>query len=295
MKIVNISTNDFANFSYDISQALKSVGFDSDSYCLNKHPFDYPEQSTLITTEDVLQRVKDADIINIMHSDTALYEIVKSLNKRVYVWHTGTHYRIQHNHYNAVFKNCKPIIALGEFKQWCPKAEYVVGAMRNIDPFYGGKTLSHFPSNPEVQGTKQIDQMMLQVENKDWTFRCETNKVGYIEQMERMKDCSIYIEMFALRNNGLPYGSWGITCLEAAMMGKLVVTNHTTYDVYKEVYGSHPLFIPHTGGDFCILIHKLLNLPDWQRKELQEKTRQWVIDNHSYEATGKRLQQLYEL
>lgn len=118
-----------------------------------------------------------------------------------------------------------------------------------------------------------------------------SNNVDYAEHLNRVRDCAVYVELFAMTQNNRPYGSWGISCLEAAAMGKVVMTCHETSQVYREVYGETPLII---SSDELEFKNNLMYLATHSTTKLKKATRKWVEDNHSYEATGNRVKQILE-
>jgi len=288
MRVINICVEDHANFSYDNAQALRSIGVECDSFKIAKHPFNYPNESTIVTVEEMAELVNEYDVVQIMHSAIFTFPI----DKPKCVWHTGTTYRINHQGINECFKGVKPIIALGEFAVLAPpNYEYVVGAV-DVDkytPDYSKTGFAHYPSNPDIKGTKDIVNMF---EECGVELKYSTEKVTYEEQLERMQDCNMYVELFATHQWGKPYGSWGITALEAAAMGKIVITCHTTEEVYKKTYGETQLFIANTREEFLDVISDLTMNVNYIPQQML--TRQWVEDNHSYQATGKRVKQILE-
>lgn len=288
MKVLNICYEDHANFSYDNSLALQSVGVECDSVKTRSHPFNYAKQSDVKTMGEIQAMIEGYDVVQVMHSSLLPFPI----KKPQVVWHTGTIYRMGHASLNHVFKGVKPIIALGEFTVLCPEAEYVVGAVDTSvfkPTFTHGNTFAHYPSDPLVKGSSYITTMCaMEGVNLDYSF----DKVDYSAQLERMDYCDIYIELFALIQHGKPYGSWGITALEAAAMGKVVMTCHTTKDVYERVYGESELVVSNTESEFKSNLNKWKNSPDIVGKKVA--TRLWVERNHSYAATGERVKKILE-
>lgn len=288
MKVLNICYEDHANFSYDNSIALRSVGVECDSVKTRSHPFNYAKQSDVKTMDEIQAMVEQYDVVQIMHSSLLPFKITKPH----VVWHTGTIYRMGFSSLNAVFKGVKPIIALGEFAALCPEAEYVVGAV-DVDKykptFRHGNQFAHFPSDPLVKGSSYITTMCSQ---EGVELNTSLERVDYSAQIERMDNCDIYIELFALVQFARPYGSWGITALEAAAMGKVVMTCHTTQHVYERVYGESELVISNDEQQFRANLREWKNSPDVIGKKVA--TRLWVERNHSYKATGERVKKILE-
>ena len=109
---------------------------------------------------------------------------------------------------------------------------------------------------------------------------------------KKLRDCPgyfVYIELFKPILEGNPYGSFGIQALEAAAMGKSVVTQNMNEDVYFNEYGFCRLMLANNETDFKDIVELLDKSSPDEIKNLQEETRQWVVDNHSYKSTGLKL------
>lgn len=293
MRVLNISHQDFANFSYSNSMALKSVGVDCVSVTLDKHPFDYPEHSSVVSLEDMVELAKQVDVVQFFHDNISLFNMITPYckGKKLIAYHTTSLYRRDYQRLNQLMNpfihravNCMP-----EFMGKGAKNEvYMVGA---VDSEYL-KTfkkepkrpyiIGHYPSNPEVKGTKKIIELMKEVpgEGELYEFRYSTEQVSYQDQLKRIGECDIYIEMFTEKDGlGSEYGNFGITALESSAMGKVVFTQHNNSNVYQKNYGLNPLITNITiplHGEFYDMINdtQLLNL--W-----------WIERNHSYKSSGE--------
>lgn len=173
--------------------------------------------------------------------------------------------------------------------------KYVVsGIDKNIyKPKEIGKKLviGHYPSNPEVKGTNEIIEMLKPFRDT-FEIRIGLKQVSHAEQLQRMAECDIYIELFKPELNGREYGCFGVTALEASMMGKLVITMDLQDRIYKEEYGNHPFVTVRNKYQFQSAIEDAGKYYD---QAMSDKIRQDTIDRHSYEATGQRLKQLLRL
>jgi hypothetical protein len=310
MKVVNLSYSDYANFGYYNAMALRSVGIEADAYTTIPHVFGYANQAQVVN-QNLLPRIMDkADVIQIMHSDRMIFRYVhhrlktKSIRPvKIIVWHTGTRYRQFPERYNELFNPYvdKSIIALGEFEKLGAKNMEYIAPCINTDEFVPGYgvnqpiVIGHFPSNPDVKGTESIKAVVQKLQAKypnAFHFDYSVQRVGYEEQKKRMQRCDIYVEMCNNYQKGKTYGSWGTTALEAAAMGKVVVTNHLHIDLYERNYGSCKLFVANSMDalfkelEFLILCHpsRIINF--------KKASRQWVEEKHSYKATGERMKKI---
>ncbi|MCK4521140.1 MAG: hypothetical protein KAU20_01105 [Nanoarchaeota archaeon] len=304
MKVLNISTDDYANFAHDNAGALRSVGVDCLDIKTHPHVFNYPTESQIMDAQQIRQMALQADIIQIFHSDITILNIVKDLKKRIIVYHTGTRYRIGSSHLNATFNPHveMSIIALGEFNGLGAKNQkYLVGAVDNTNilpaaPVDSMLIIAHYPSSPKVKGTAKIQEMITEISrHHDFIWNCSTEIVPYAEQLKRIRDCDIYVELFKPQLNGRTYGSWGITALEAAAAGKIVVTQNLNHDFYLANYQDCALVICNTETDFLNNINTLLNLSSGDIRKFQERSQKWIQNYHSPEATGMQLIKILDI
>jgi|GEM_PF-6772648 len=137
MKVLNVSVNDYANFSHDNAKALRSIGVDCVDLKTHKHSFNYPSQSTIANRNAIITEMIASDIIQIFHTDTTLLEWAKGLGKKVIMYHTGTRYRRKPEYYNSVINPYVDLCinALPEFMGLGAKSErYLVGAV-DVPPY----------------------------------------------------------------------------------------------------------------------------------------------------------------
>lgn len=298
MRILIVSNHDHANFAHDTANALRAAGSNCDDVKLHPHKYGYKSQSTVMRDEQIQRMVSKYDIVMVMHSDPFIFHFVKKGNpKRLAVWHTGSLYRQNPKKFNDLFNPFVDVsfIALGEFSGLGAKNEvYSVGAIdtHRIKPLKeeisSPVKIYHLPSNPGVKGTDKILEMINEID-QEFDFYYMTENREYEEQLEYMQDSDIYIELFAPTQTGKPYGSWGITALEAAAMGKAVITQQFTVEVYEKTYGCPPgLVLAHSEDEFKQKISSLIESPSLL-KTRQENARKWVEQFHSMEATGKNI------
>ncbi len=311
MKIINLSWDDWANFSYNNAAAMRSIGIDAQSFKRRPHVFGYEKECAVVTSEQIKKEIDKADIVQLMHSDHTYLQYCVAKGKRIVVYHTGTGYRLNPVTCNQIFnpyvERC--FTDQCEFIGTGMKNETYIATAIDTDKFQPKEwitkrpyIMAHYPSNPDVKGTKAINEMIseLAASQKDFSgleYRVNIDKVGHQEQMNRMQACDIYIELFAPTQYGKPYGCYGVTAFEAAALGKIVVTQNIRQDVYRKAYGIDqcPLFIANTKQDFKIVIDTLNDASEEILGALQRQSRQWIIENHSYEATGQRLKSLLKI
>lgn len=298
MKVLNISTDDYANFAHDNANALRSVGVECKDVKLNAHVFKYKNESRIIHSSNIDAYVKEADVVQIFHSDSRILNSIVKHKKRIIVYHTGSRYRANPELYNELFNPYveRSVIALCEFEGLGSKNEtYLCGAIdfqsSRTKPTGRRKIIAHYPSNAEVKGTDTINKLIVACERR-FIYKHSEQLVSHSSQKRRMEECDIYIELLKPSIDGKEYGSWGITALEAASMGKVVVTQNLHNDVYERVYGRCPLILVKDEMDFVAKINELTALSAQRLNEIKDETKAWFIKNHTYKATGNRIKEL---
>ena len=285
MKVVNICVDDHANFMWNIHKSLLTVGIDSYAYKLNPHPFNYPEQAYLINPN--LLRTLEADIILIHHSD---WELEKHFTDRIAYFHTGTKFRTMKQSIIPMVNYAElNLIALPEFHNVGLKNEhYVIGAVEEPNGSIGTEyKFGHFPSNPDVKGTETIIRAFNET---SVPLTWSTDKVGYEEQLERMRKAQVIVELFNPMLGGNFYGSFGMTALEAASYRKVVLTQNVTgQELYKRTYGDCELVICNTYNE---LKQNILKYNSIDIHEKANETYLWWRAKHSPAATGQRIAEL---
>jgi len=295
--ILFLTFNDYSNLCFNFSESLNSIGVKSQALTLSSHPFGYEKQAIKVGLMGMMEAMESADTIIIGHSSIHL---LKSLSdqlkgKKVWVLHTGTPYRQAPESMNEEFN---PIVTgtltdSPEFMSLGAKnIHYIAGAIDTNKILFSTHknkelTFAHYPSNPANKGTAQIKNMMAEFPVK---FICDETILPHEENLKRISECDVYIELFAPKQRGKEYGSFGVTAFEAAAIGKVVITNSLYDSVYEEAYGSSELVIANTESDFKGCVHQLMQLQDLTH--IKEINRLWIQKKHSYPATGTYLNNL---
>lgn len=291
--IVLASSHDYSNLLHNQANALRSIGVDAVDVTLHRHELKYPTQSRVVSRQTLSQLTREAELVIIGHS----CPVILSLNKcRKYaVYHSGTRYRERPEHFNKLFRGAfltlsdqTEFMSLGNHK-------YIVSA---IDPALyqptsrkpGKLIIGHFPSNPEVKGTADIIRMLEPFKN-DFEIRIDTKVLPYEKNLQRIREVDIYIELFKPELDGKPYGCFGVTALEATMMGKTVITQDLEYNSHNNVYQSHPFYCATSESTFSGVF-------EWIKENgllLPEQVHEKAAKRYSPQATGNLLMKyLYE-
>lgn len=162
--------------------------------------------------------------------------------------------------------------------------------------------IGHFPSTPEAKGTNVITSVINKLE-ADPSVSGKFKYIGernaqkrntiprdWLYQLGLMRECDVIIETIKTEYNGRPFGEFGNTAMEAAALGKIVITNSLNVDLYHKEYG--PELAPLITNDAETLecnLRDVLSVNDNDLRVERKRTRKWVRDNHSIDATAKRL------
>lgn len=301
MKVLNISSNDWANYSYTNAESLRTVGVHCDGVKLYPHSFGYTKQHPVVSYHAMIDKIHSGyDIIQVFNSDVRMVNALRNYKGKVLVYHTGTSYRRSSKEINQLFNPIvwKTVMVHGEFMGSGAKNEVYLDRCVDVDalkPTYWMHQpyrFLHCPSNPKVKGTDTIKRLS---EKAGVSIKCDINILDHRLSLKRMQNCEVYVELFNPTLDGKKYGHFGITAVEAAAMGKVVVTQNLSNEVYKQHYGDCPLILAHDETDFVEKVKWLSNLEYNEIVTLQQAHRKWAIEKHSYTANGERIKKILEL
>ncbi len=177
-----------------------------------------------------------------------------------------------------------------------------------IKPVYeqsvpGKILIGHWPSNPENKGTalilSVIDRLKKDpslgdkfeyVGSRDAHLN-ETSHLDWTDNLDRMSKVDVYIETIQMEILGKPFGEWGNTAIEGAALGKIVITNSLSTDLYGTEYGHQGLWIANDAEQLETHLRNILSMNPASLFVEKVKMREWVEKHHSIPATGQRLWQ----
>jgi len=298
-RILNISSNDYANMSHNNANALRSIGIDCKDFTLNKHVFNYAYQSTLCNRLEFANMVNDFNVIQIFHTDAPLLELVLNakFKGKIIVYHSGSRYRENPEHWNELFNKYvyRCITDQTEFMELGAKDIAYLAPHTDSKPTEkrkeGKLIIGHYPSNPIVKGTKEIREM-LRLFEYEYEIRIDETILPHEENLKRIAECHIYIELFKPELNGKPYGCFGVTAFEATALGCTVITNDLNENIYKGVYGESPFIIANTIESLRSSLMMYIEHTPFELEECFNYISADFYDNHSITSTGQRILKL---
>jgi len=298
--VLFLASEDAANLGYTFSKCLQSVGINALMLSQTEHPFLYPDQAMKVDSiKDIRRYALNAPIIQFMHSQY-MQTGVDLRKKRVFMFHGGTAYR---SHHKALNKNLNPRIegtltqTLDLIDKGAKNEKWLLPAvdtekLKPVSSNGNGKVIiGHFPNKDK--GTAFFEKAIQELKNDPevenrFEYITSDKTVPWHEQIERMSACDIYAEISR-------YGELGITALEAAALGKVVINNFTGLDRYRKEYGECGLTVVIELDEIVAKLKDLILMPSQDLDELKQKTRVWVEEKHSYRAIGKRLKEIYQI
>lgn len=309
MRVLILAQNDWGGLGNLLTKSLCSVGIDAKFYLSGQTIYRHPDIS--ISKASARKFSETCDIIQYMHSTKVPLNINLSKKKFV-VFHGGGKYR---ERYIEVCKQFNPMVECSLVQTYdllgkgCKNEKWILPPMdtEQINPVYKTKgkkiIIGHYPSSSKNKGSKNIQKIIDNIRDKvpDFEYRHSDKRVPWNKQMKRMSEVDIYIERLSFFTQGKSdrkkwnkTGVWGMTALEAASLGKIVLTNFLGAERYKKEYGECYLQVADSEKEMEQLLIKLLQKPKDSLLKLKQDTRKWVETNHSLKAIGIRLKKIFE-
>jgi len=297
--------DDAGNAGYRYSRCLKLLGLHVRAYKQRPHELGYPEQLPLLPlAPQLMHDAREARVL--FFTNSSKWDMGVDLAKKFVVCHHGgTPYRVGHKNVNAVCNEfvdasifCTPdLLGLGAANEHWIANPVDTDTLRPTWRPVGGKVvIGHFPNRGrEYKGTDVIEAVMRRLQADPqlcdrFEYVSDESLVPWHEQMHRYRRCDVLIEACGAQSpKGYKYGEWGSTALEAAALGKVVVTSCLHRELYEQEYGDLALVVANNAWELDARIKALLALPTDMFRCTQELTRDWVVKHHSYPATAKKL------
>jgi hypothetical protein len=323
LDVLMLTFSDWANTGWRFSQCLRGLGLNVLFLKANMHSYLYPEQGIIHPAlagkrhELVITKVPElkqyADVSTVIHYiASAVIDTTADLTKKkVVLQHGGKTYRLNHEGINrdmnpyvdATIVQMPNLLGLGAKNEVYISFPvdtnfiYPVFEMQRKKPIFG-----FFPSLPKEKGVETIFKIVKKLDkdpetsNKfyytgafDSSFRSTSATMWHIN-LQRVAICDVIIDNHDQRiQSGIDCAEWGNAAVEAAALGKIVITSSRQLDVYEKEYCKCPLRIANDSKTFERHMRELISMSGKELREEKERNRAWVEKYHSFPATGKRL------
>jgi hypothetical protein len=302
--VLFVAIDDWANVGALCAKACRSVGLKSKAVARRIHEFHYPTKPELWRSVEDLQALCDQSrAIVFMHSTFISAVRLNRETQRVAVFHGGSAYRrrpwkIAQALFDKVdlsFVQDGTLFGFGGKNETLliPPVddEYFVPRYSPLHTLANRIVVGNYPRATGhgyvMKGARVVvNAVRPHVLNGSCIFKQSTTVVPWIQQLSRVNEVDVYVEKM-----GLEVREWGLAALEAAALGKVVVTNCEHPEEYEKVYGKTPFIIANSPDELRERVGEIVALPPAKIRKLQEETRTWVIRNHGMEATGYYLEQ----
>lgn len=308
LDVLLLAKADYSNVGYLYAEALQSVGVNAEAWAVNPSPRKYDRHAYLFNSlkDDVLPLAQKAKAILFMHS--RLVSAINIEDKFITVFHGGSRYRNKPEKMNQIFNPIvdKSIIQTGDLldlgaknQVWilpCIETELFAPDYERHD---SKRIIAHYPHKGYVKGTETIYNVLTRLEDNDvycnnkegWKWYINDITVSWEDNLRRIAGCDIYIEATKSELREKPYGEWGLTALEAAALGRVVITHFRSYERYLKEYGPCPLVIANNERELEAAVRKVLEMSWDEINDLKRATRAWAEKYHSLKVIGQRLKE----
>jgi len=304
-KVLLIAGSDWANLGYLVSQALQEIGVDAIMLIKKESRNLYPNHGIIFRNiNNIKNYSENADVIIFMHSQY-VETGVNLKNKRILVWHSGSRFRQHSAEVNKIFNPIVDVSICGrDVFGLGAKNEKWVGGLADtkfLKPVYNRSSdkliIAHYPSSAKGKGIdiieKSINDLKKEGFDDKFVFKYSSKNVSWNEQIKRVSDCDIYIENMAATKKSKKLSVFGLTALETAALGKIVVTRFLFPIEYERNFGKCNLQIANNQKELTQKLKSLILLSNDEILKLKQQSRDWVERCHSFEAVAVRLVRLF--
>jgi glycosyltransferase involved in cell wall biosynthesis len=295
--VLLICQRDWANHAYLMQECLRSVGIDAKAVTTHANKRTYIKQAYLCNSQfEVDIFFKDYDIIIFMHSQF-ISTTVDISKKKILVMHTGTTYRRRTKEILRMFNPIVDVsLTAGDlYGKGCKNEKYIVVPIdiTLIKPkLEKNKKLvfAHYPSG--YKGGDIICRVMEKF--PEVSFNYDSTVVPWDEQIKRMSECDVYIEDCKEKQYGRYRSGFGVTGLEAAALGKLLVSRVTYLDIYEKIIGKAGVIVANNEIELKRIVKDILSWSDSALDQKRKKCREWIEKYHSFTAVGESLISIFK-
>lgn len=313
--VLMMTSMDHANTGWRTQKCLQSLGLEVMFLKAHYHPYMYPEQGVIhpalqkafpgkavFPPPRVPELAKAAENARIIHyiASTFVDTGVNLKTKKVVMQHGGATYRVNHE---AINKNLNPYITasavqMPDLMGLGAKNEHLIFFSVDTDylkPVYERHSdkiiIGHFPTSSTYKGTNDFLEVISGLPEVEY-MGCDGDTLQiymWLDVLKAMRNCDVILDVLSPKAQGRKYGEWGNIAFEGAALGKIVITNSNSVELYKKEYGCVPAMrIANSKGEVEKHLKEIISMPDAELLNERKATREWIEENHSIKATAKR-------
>lgn len=321
-KVMLCACCDWANLGQTFTDALRSCGVEADMFIRVGHVFKYRRKGLKRENWEMAKMYRNYDIVQFMHSGVETFlqtfghgkdfscapfpyalkslEVAKKRKVKAIVVHGGSDYR-QHSHVlnpelnkhmDAAIVQTADLLGLGAYHEYWVLAPVDTKVIRPTYRTPKKLRVAHYPSRASVKNTHLIIDTVKSMPDA-FEIHHSTKTVTHTQNLERMRNCDIYIDHQGYTQQGRRYGEFGITAKEAAALGKIVITCTQNKLMYEKEYGPFVPYISNSPEQFRSILAELASMSREGINARKHEMRKWVEDCHSYKVCGERLLRIY--
>jgi hypothetical protein len=314
--------DDYSNCGYHMTAALNSVGHYTLGAKWVKHYFGYPNELPLLKTKASINGLyRGSDIIVYFHNrwifgsgarDTRVFRLKDKYGKLFSFFVGSREYRADPDGYNSFYNGFINF-------SLCHTPELMPLGLKNphwyipplntdeLRPVYliddGPLKIAHFPNGPQNKNTKSINKVIKSLRKEGLPFiymhRSSSYTKGlhrtWVDYIKQISLCDVYVESQAYTLDNKKLGMWGVTALEAAALGKIVVTCFNFQEEYKALHGVPcEMVASNSEVELYDTLKGLIKMHKGLLRRKAEDTRLWVEKVHSYQPSGIRLVEIFK-
>lgn len=298
---------DWAGMAAHFAEATRRTGREAVSYAKYHHTFEYIVSDKIWQTLGAIHELPDAEVVVLMHTSFLDRKIsfIDSSKQLIGAFHGGPPFR---GNEELIIERLRKRHGVHFHLIQTPEmyvpgdSNYLIGGVVDTDylkpHYYNGDkrrlVFAHYP-RPTGRGliTKGTDRVVEALSASSYSSRikfvADTKQKPWAKHMERVSKCDVYVEKLS------PIPEFGLSALEAAALGKIVITQSAkNRDEYERLWGEAPILHAYNALELRRTVNKILS---WSREEIIERqklSRKWAEDCHSMKSVGRRLNRIFK-
>jgi hypothetical protein len=296
---------DWAGMGAHMAEASRRTGQEAVGYAKYQHKFGYLVKDKLWGTYPSIKELQKAEVVILMH--TAMFQKGKlpidSSRQLIGAFHGGPPFRGKEKSFIERMKKKFGVHfhLIQTPEMYVPgDSNYLLEGLVDTDylqpVYHNGKhrrlIFAHYPrptgNGIALKGTASVVAALTPASFASRiTLLIDKNQKTWVEHMKRVSKCDVYIEKISKT------AEFGMSALEAAALGKIVITQNEEREEYEKLWGKAPILRANNVDELRGVVNDILS---WSKDEILEKqkeSRKWVKNCHSMRTVGKRLNRIF--